>query len=120
MSELNEKYYTLKEASSISGVTTQTLAKAIREGKLIARQISDSSRYGFHYMVTENALLQWVEDRKTVKANAVTTAKSASEMNVADIAEWITLKIKKAYDEGFRDGRKAGKAEIMDAIKGVK
>ncbi len=110
MSEMNEKWYRLAEAKIVSGASIATLSKAIREGKLVSKQISDSSRYGYHYMVSETALLQWVEDRKTVKANAVATAKSASEMNAADIAEWITLKIKKAYDEGFRDGRKAGKA----------
>ena len=66
------------------------------------------------------ALLQWVEDRKTVKAHAIATSKVPSELTIEVIAQEITLRIQKAYDTGFRDGKKAGKAEIMDAIKGVK
>lgn len=120
MSELNEKWYNIAQAKVVSGVSTATLSKAIREGKLVAKQISDSSRYGYHYMVSETALLQWVEDRKTVKAHAIATTKVPSELTIEDIAQEITLRIQKAYDTGFRDGKKAGKSEIMDAIKGVK
>lgn len=43
-----------------------------------------------------------------------------SELTIEDIAKEITLRIQKAYDTGYKDGKKAGKAEIMDAIKGVK
>lgn len=117
---LKEKWFTVKQASTEAGVSGNTINIAIKDGKLVARQISDSSKWGFHYLISESALLTWVEDRKTIKANAVTTAKTVSEMNAADIAEWITLKIKKAYDEGYRDGKRDGKREIMDAIKGVK
>lgn len=115
-----EKWFTVKQAVAEAGVSTYTICQSIREGKLVAKQIPDSSRYGYHYLISESALLAWVDDRKTVKAHAVTTAKTASEMNAADIAEWITLKIKKAYDEGYRDGKRDGKREIMEAIKGVK
>lgn len=119
MSE-KEKWYTVKEACKEAGVSGNTISNAIREGKLVASQISDSSRYGFHYMISETALLEWVEDRKTQKANAIVTSKVPSEMTIEDIAAEITLRIKKAYDTGFREGKKAGKAEIMDAIRGVK
>lgn len=115
-----EKWFTVKQAVAEAGVSNFTICSAIREGKLVAKQIPDSSRYGYHYLISESALLAWVDDRKTVKAHAVATAKTASEMNAADIAEWITLKIKKAYDEGYRDGKRDGKREIMEAIKGVK
>ena len=120
MSELNEKWYTLAEAKNVSGVSLATLSKAIREGKLVAKQISDSSRYGYHYLVSESALLMWVEDRKTVKANAIATAKVPSEMTIEDIAKEITLCIQKAYDTGYKEGKKAGIAEVKDAIRGVK
>lgn len=117
---LKEKWFTVKEASHEASVSGNTINMAIKEGKLVARQMSDSSRWGFHYLIAESELLRWVEDRKTVKANAVATTKTASEANASDIAEWITLKIKKAYDEGYRDGKRAGIAEIKDAIRGVR
>ena len=120
MSELNEKWFNLKGATQVSGVSYAVLSKALREGKLVGKQISDSSRYGYHWLVSETALLQWVEDRKTVKAHAIATSKVPSELTIEDIAKEITLRIQKAYDTGFRDGKKAGKSEIMDAIKGVK
>lgn len=120
MSELNEKWYKMTEAKDVSGVSIATLSKAIREGKLIAKQISDSSRYGYHYLISESALLQWVEDRKTVKAHAIATAKVPSELTIEDIAKEITLRIQKAYDTGFKEGKKAGISEVKDLIRGVK
>lgn len=117
---LKEKWFTVKEASHEAGVSGDTINNAIKEGKLVARQMSDSSRWGFHYLISESELLTWVEDRKTVKANAITTSKISSDANAADIAGWITLRIKKAYDEGYKDGKRAGIAEVKDAIRGVK
>ena len=115
-----EKWYNLQEASQVSGVSYAVLNKALREGKLVGKQISDSSRYGYHWLVSESALLAWVEDRKTVKAHAIATSKVASELTIQDIAEEITIRIKKAYEQGYKEGKKDGKREIMDAIKGVK
>lgn len=120
MSELTEKWYNLQEASQVSGVSYPVLNKALREGKLVGKQISDSSRYGYHWLVSESALLAWVEDRKTVKAHAIATSKVASDLTIQDIAEEITLRIQKAYDTGYKDGKKAGIAEVKDAIRGVK
>ena len=120
MSELKEKWYKMTEAKSVSGVSMATLSKAIREGKLIAKQIPDSSRFGYHYLISESALLQWDEDRNTVKAHAIATAKVPSELTIEDIAKEITLRIQKAYDTGFKEGKRAGIAEVKDAIRGVK
>lgn len=119
MSE-KEKWYTIPQAVREAGISNATLYAAIRQGKLRASQISDSSRHGYHYMISESALLEWVEDRKTVKAHAIATSKVPSELTIEDIAKEITLRIQKAYDTGFKEGKKAGKAEIMDAVKGVK
>lgn len=119
MSE-KERWFKTDEAAKYAGVSLATISKAVREGKLVASQISDSSRHGFHYMITESALFEWVEDRKTVKANAIATSKVPSEMTIEDIAKEITLRIQKAYDAGFKDGKKVGKAEAMDAVRGVK
>lgn len=115
-----QKYYRVKEAAKVAGVSGAVITQAIRAGKLVATQISDSSRYGYHYLIAENDLLNWVEDRKTVKANAIATCKVPSEMTTEDIAAEIALRIKKAYNAGFKEGRKEGKREIMEAIRGVK
>ena len=116
----SEKRFKAKEAAKYAGVSLATISKAIREGKLVASQISDSSKWGYHYRITESALYEWVEDRKTVKANAIVTSKVPSEMTIEDIAKEITLRIQKAYDAGFKDGKKVGKTEAMEAVKGVK
>lgn len=115
-----EKWFKITEAAQYAGVSGNTLSKAIREGRLKASQISDSSKHGFHYMVTESALYEWVEDRKSVKANAIATSKVPSELTIEDIAKEITLRIQKAYDAGFKDGKKVGKAECMEALKGIR
>lgn len=115
----NEKWYDLKKASKEAGVSTQTIYSAIRAGKLVARQISDSSRFGFHYMIGESALLEWVEDRKTVKANAVATSKDLSAYNIQDLAAEITLRIQNAYEKGIKEGKKAARREIKEQLKQV-
>ena len=122
MEEINtkEKWFTVKQAIQEAGVSNYTICSAIREGKLVAKQIPDSSRYGYHYLISESALLAWVEDRKTIKAHAIATSKVPSELTIEDIAKEITLRIQKAYDTGYKEGKKDGKREIMEAIKGVK
>ena len=108
-----EKWYTLTEAEKVAGVSKGTLNRAIRLGRLVASQISDSSRHRFHYMVSETALLEWVEDSKKQRAES-------GEMTIDNIAEWLKAQMQKAYNEGYRDGMKAAKAQVLNAVKGVK
>lgn len=115
MSEGKEKWYTAAEAEKVAGVTRQTLFNAINKGTLVASQISDSSRWGYKYMISENNLLDWVENRDTLK-----TSKMPTEMTVDRIADWITNEIQKAYETGFKDGMKTAKAKMMEAAKEIR
>lgn len=119
MSE-KEKFYTLAQAEKIAGVSRATLTNACREGRLAGSQISDSSYRGFHWMVSEDALMDWVMDRKSIKAQVLQKNKAPSEMTVDGIAEWITNQIQKAYEQGFKDGVKQAKAQMSEAVKGLK
>lgn len=112
-----EKWFTLKEAVEYAGVSRATIDKAIRKGTLVSSQISDGGgRYGFHYMISETALLEWVEDRKTIKADV----RMPAEMTVDKIAEWITNEIQKAYENGFKDGMKTAREQMLVAAKGLR
>lgn len=113
MSE-KEKWYTLTEASGVAGVPNKTLLNAIRNGTLVASQITGGSgRYGFHYTVSESALLEWVENRDTVKT-------MPTENTLDRVSEWITSEIQKAYEAGFRDGMRVAKEKMIDAAKELK
>ena len=113
MSE-KEKWYTLAEASDVAGVPNKMLLRAIKSGTLVASQITGGSgRYGFHYMVSESALLEWVENRDTVKT-------MPTENTLDRVSEWITSEIQKAYEAGFRDGMRAAKEKMIDAAKELK
>ena len=114
MSEGKEKWYTTAEAEKVAGVSRQTLFNSINKGTLVASQITDSSRWGYHYMISESNLLDWVENRNTVK-----TSKMPTEMTVDRIADWITAEIQKAYETGFKDGMKTAKTKMMQATKGI-
>ena len=112
-----EKWFTIKEAVDYAGVSRATLDSAIRKGTLVASQISDGGgRYGFHYMISETALLEWVEDRKTVKSDV----RMPAEMTVDKIADWITNEIQKAYENGFKDGMKTAREQMLVAAKGLR
>lgn len=115
MSE-KEKWYTLAEASQYAGVHDKTLYAAIKKGTLSASQISDGGgRYGFHYMISESALLEWVEHRDTIKVASV-----PSELTIDTVSEWITAQIQKAYEAGFKNGMNTAKSQMQEAVKGIK
>lgn len=114
MSE-KEKWYTFDEATAVAGCSKATLYRACKEGRLVASQISDSSKWGFHYMVSENALLEWVNDRKSLKMDV-----SAMDFSVDMIAQILERKIKTTYDEGYRDGFKNAKKQMNEAMKGIR
>ena len=59
---MKEPYYTVEEASKEARVKPATIRRAIQKGTLKAIQISDSSRWGFHYMVKESELISWLDD----------------------------------------------------------
>lgn len=113
MSE-KEKWYTLTEASDVAGVPNKVLLRAVKNGTLVASQITGGSgRYGFHYMVSESALLEWVENRDTVKT-------MPAENTLERISEWITGSIQEAYEAGFRDGMRVAKEKMNAAVKEIR
>ena len=120
MSETKEKWYTMAEAMKETGVSRATLTRAINEGRMVASQISDSSGAGFHFMVSETNLLEWMENRKSKKAEVTKKNKAPQEMTVDSISEWITQQIQTAYETGFKDGLKTAKETMMEAAKGLK
>lgn len=111
-----EKWFTLAEAEQYAGVSRKTLSMHINKGTLQASQIPDGGgRWGYHYMVSESALLEWVENRHTIKV-----ANAPGELTVDKISDWITNQIQKAYETGYKEGRKAAKAQMQEAMKGMK
>lgn len=62
-----EKWYTASEAAKEAGVSSINIRCAIYSGRLLATQIPDSSRYGFHYMIRETDLIEWMEDKSAVR-----------------------------------------------------
>lgn len=120
MSDTKEKWYTMTEAMKETGVSRATLTRAINEGRMVASQITDSSGAGFHFMVSETNLLEWMENRKSKKTEAIKKNKAPQEMTVESISEWITKQIQAAYESGYKDGLKTAKAQMLEAAKGIK
>ena len=113
---MDEKYYSTSQAAKEFNVTEQTIRNAINRGKLKALQITNSSSVGFSFKIAESDLKKWVENRKARK----TIIPNVSETTIDDIAEDILKRIKNAYNEGYKAGKKAAKDEFMSALKGVK
>lgn len=120
MSEGKEKWYTMAEAMKETGVSRVTLTRAINEGRMVASQITDSSGAGFHFMVSETNLLEWLENRKSKKTEVLKKNKAPQEMTVDSVSEWITAEIQKAYETGFKDGLKTAKTKMMEAAKEIR
>ena len=113
----NEKFYTTKQAAEKYMVVEQTLRNAIKNKKLKASQVSSGkSPTGFIYRIAESDLEKFMEDRKMRK----TTIPNVTDLTIDDLAEEILKRIRKAHDEGFKEGKKAAKEEFLSALKGVK
>lgn len=64
---LKEKWYTSSEAAKEAGVSSINIRCAIYSGRLLATQTPDSSRYGFHYLIRETDLIEWLENKSEVR-----------------------------------------------------
>ena len=145
---LKEKWYTVKEAAKEVGRTPQGLNAAIKRGYLKAKKISDSSSYGFHYLIGENDLIEYIDNplfrkgkghkSKTHKEmakkvnNHEEPKKDIPEVNMDAVMEMIQTIIDKTieerisvekdiwYHKGFDDGRLDIQLDHDDAYrKGV-
>lgn len=107
----NEKYYKVREAVEKTRISQSTINKAIKNKELPAREITDSSSKGFHYMIAESDLMRWLAERKAY----VATPKTIEELSMM-----LHTLMKAEYDRGFEDGKKAQKTAFMEAVRGVK
>ena len=64
---LKEKWYRISEAAKEIRVSDQTVRNAITFGHLLATETPDSSAPGFHYMIKESDLIDWMDDKKKVR-----------------------------------------------------
>ena len=64
---LKEKWYRISEAAKEICVSDQTIRNAIMLGNLIATQIPDSSSPGYHWMIKESDLIEWLDDKKKIR-----------------------------------------------------
>ena len=115
--ELKEKWFKTPQAAKEAGVTNQTILNNIYAGKLVAKKMFDGSRE--YYLISESNLLEWVNDRKSIKTKVV-RQQNVSELTVDDVAQWIKDQISKAYNDGYKDGSQNAKKEILTAVKGVR
>lgn len=106
-----ERIYTLKEASEECGMSPQALSKACREGNLRAMQISDSSRHGFHWMVAEYDLIDWMDRRSGTKRGRKPREATLEEQKAST---W-----QPAYSQGYADGYAKALRKARRALKAL-
>lgn len=114
--EQREKHYTVKQASERIGIDYSTLNKACHSGKIRCSTVPNPSGNGNKFLISESALMEYDANRE--RRN--TKYQSADSMTVEDLANEILRRVKNAYDEGYRQGRKDAKTEFMSAFKGIK
>ena len=114
--EQREKHYTVKQASERIGIDYSTLNKACHAGKIKCSTVPNPSGNGNRFLISESALLEYDANRE--KRN--TKSPSIDALTVEDLANEILRRVRGAYDEGYRQGRKDAKTEFMSAFKGIK
>ena len=115
MSE-SQKYITIKKASEICHLSDQTIRNAINKGALNCTRVPSGNSNGDKMFVDYNELMEWFDNRK----KRITTIPGVSDLTIDDLAEELLKRIQKAYDEGYKAGVEAAKAEYANAFKAVK
>jgi len=110
------KYYKLKVAAQMAGVSEQTLRNAVLNGRLRASTVPGKTR-GHTYLITEDDLLEWVEDRKTVKVEPTEVTASLKLATVDQLAAEIQRRIEDSYNEGVKAGAKQKASEFKMLLK---
>lgn len=111
MDEMKEKWYTVKQAAEKTRFSVAVINNACRKGELEASQISDHTKYGFHYSIAESKLNTWVATKKA----------SASEpKSVEELSALLYSVTKAEYERGFKEGKEAARRAFNDAVKGMK
>lgn len=114
--EQKEKHYTPKQLHDEFNVEYTGIVKACKSGKLKASMLPASRGAGYTYSIAESDFKEWYANRRDRKS----TIKGVSEMTVEELADELMKRIKKAYDDGYRAGRKDQREEMLTALKGVK
>ena len=115
LEERKEKHYTVKEAANRTGINYSVISKACRTKRLKCSELP--SAHGNAYMIAESDLQYWLDN--VYKAHG-STVSSVQSMTVEDLAAEIDRRIKSAYDQGYKEGRKAARTEFMSAFKDIK
>lgn len=111
-----EKHYTPKQLHDEFNVEYTGIVKACRQGKLKASTMPAPRGSGYTYLIAESDFREWYANRRDRKS----TIKGVSEMTVEELADELMKRIKKAYDDGYKQGRKDQRDEMLTALKGVK
>lgn len=123
MNEGSEKWYTTAQAAEECNVVKSTLTRAIRDGRLVASEVPSQGRKGTKYMISETALFEWLEHGGGKEKGDVRTkryvAKKYTDMSIEELAGELLRRLQEAYNQGYADGQKNQKREIMDMLKGV-
>lgn len=114
------KWFTTKEASKEAGVKYSKIMAEIANGRIVAKKISDSSSYGYHYLIADYDLMAWVEDPKKVRCEPIPSKckkeraatdsldiDSLVKALVDEIQKILSQKSTQAYEKGFEDGKNA-------------
>ena len=119
------KYFTTKEAAKEAGVPIGKIRSAVSRGKLFAKQIPDSSKWGHHYLIPDYELLSWVEDPKKDRCEPPSDfyknrkkKKAPTSSNIEDLIKDLVSKIEEhVYSDAYEKGYKDGKLEAAKALK---
>lgn len=111
MENSKEPVYTLKEASRESGLSVAVLSKACRDRDLKGSQISDSSRYGYHWMIREYDLIDWMEKRGETRYKRKPKPPTPEEQKSST---WQL-----AYAQGYAEGYAKALRKVRKALKAL-
>lgn len=123
------KWFTTKEAAKEAGVKHTKIMSNISAGRIITKKIPDSSRIGYHYLISENELMDWVEEPKKVRTEPVPSKarklKKTKETEVNNDKVTLAMQIiemveayvrEEAYNKGYQDGKEATVKAMTEII----
>ncbi len=111
-----EKCYTVQQAATFIGCDYSTLNKACHANRVVCHEIPKGSGNGNTFMIYESDLLEW--DKTRMRKSA--PSKASTELTVEELATELINRIQKAYDDGYKAGRRDQRDEMLNALKGVK
>lgn len=86
-----EKWYKIPEAAKELGKSVASISSAIKRGTLIAKEIPGKSKTGYIYMISETALMEYLEDPSVIRD---------AKKNQASRNEWVSWKQKRTGNTG--------------------